>query len=228
MLEDIEVRVHALVVLERIDVGHEVAAHPVGVDDLLNPDRLVEVGLVARRDVARPADRLVRDTERPEDLAVEVVVAEKEPVHASEEFAGLRALDDAVVVRRREGEDLGDGIARDGLGGCALPLGRVVHRPDTDDAALAVHEPGHRVVRADGAGIGEGDGRIRVVLDGELAGPCLANEIVVARPEDGEVHRLSALDIRDEQLPGAIGLCKIDRQAEVHVGIEGDRGLSID
>ncbi|CAB4919644.1 unannotated protein [freshwater metagenome] len=48
VLENIEVGVHALVVFERIDVGHEVAAHPVRVNDLLNPDCLVEVGLVAR------------------------------------------------------------------------------------------------------------------------------------------------------------------------------------
>ncbi|CAB4919651.1 unannotated protein [freshwater metagenome] len=149
-------------------------------------------------------------------------------MHAPEELPGLRALDDAVVVGRREREDLRDGIAGDRLGGGSLPFGGVVHRPDPDDAALAVHEPGHRVVRADGAGIGEGDGRIRVVLDGELAGSRLADEIVVAGPENGEVHRLGALDIRDEQLPGAVRLREVDREAEVDVGVERDRGLAVD
>ena len=58
--EDVEIGMGALVVLERVGVGHEVAAHAIGVDDLLHAHRLVEIGLVAGRDVLGPADGLVR------------------------------------------------------------------------------------------------------------------------------------------------------------------------
>ena len=37
----------------------------------------------------------------------------------------------------------------------ALPLGGVVDGADADDDALAGHEAGHRLLGADGAGVGE-------------------------------------------------------------------------
>ena len=60
----VEVGVGPLRVLQRVGVGHQVAADPVGVDELLDPRGLVEVVLVGRGDVLRPADRLVGDAQR--------------------------------------------------------------------------------------------------------------------------------------------------------------------
>jgi len=65
---DVQVGVLALGDLERVGVGHQVAAHPVGVDQLLDPGRPGDVVLVAIREVPDPADRLVRDAQRGEDL----------------------------------------------------------------------------------------------------------------------------------------------------------------
>ena len=115
MLEDVEVGVHPLVVLEGVGVGHQMTANAIGMDDLLNAHGLVEVGFVARRDIPSPADWLVGDAKRAEDLPVEVVIPEEELVDAAEELPGLRSLDDAMVVGRGEGEDLRDGIARNRL-----------------------------------------------------------------------------------------------------------------
>ena len=56
---DVEVGVLALPVLQRVGVGHEVAADPVCVDELLDPGDLVDVVVVGRGDVLDPADRLV-------------------------------------------------------------------------------------------------------------------------------------------------------------------------
>ena len=84
--------------LQRVGVGHQVAADPVGVDQLDDPGRLVDLPLGGVRDVAGPAHRLVRDPQRGEDLVVEAVLAEQQLVHDLEELAGLRALDDPVVV----------------------------------------------------------------------------------------------------------------------------------
>ena len=87
VLDDVEVGVAALAVLQRVGVGHQVAAHPVGVDQLLHPGGLVDVVVVRGGDVPDPADRLVRDAQRAEDLVVEAVLAEQQLVHAG---AGTR------------------------------------------------------------------------------------------------------------------------------------------
>jgi hypothetical protein len=75
---DVEVGVAALLVLQRVGVGHEVAAHAVGVDELLDAGDLVDVVVVGRGDVLHPADRLVGDPQALEDLVVEAVLAEQQ------------------------------------------------------------------------------------------------------------------------------------------------------
>src|SRR3569833_2112027 len=83
VLEHVEVGVAALGVLQRVGVGHQVAAHAVGVDQLVHPGDLGDVVLVRGADVLYPADRLVRDPQRLEDLVVEPVLAEQQPVHVA-------------------------------------------------------------------------------------------------------------------------------------------------
>lgn len=88
VLDDVQVGVLALHVLQRVGVGHDVAAHPVGVDQVEDPGRLGDVVVVRDVDVAEPADRLVGDAQRLEDLVVEVVLAEQQLVHDPQELAG--------------------------------------------------------------------------------------------------------------------------------------------
>ena len=147
----------ALLVVQRVGVGHQVAAHPVGVDQLVHPGELGDVVLVRGRDVPHPADRLVRDLQRGEDLVVEAVLAEQQVVDAAQEVAGLGALDDPVVVGRGERDRLADRQPGQGLLGRALVGGRVLHRAHADDAALPGHQPGHRVLGADGPRVGQRD-----------------------------------------------------------------------
>ncbi len=225
---DLEVGVAALLVLERVGVGHDVAAHAVGVDQLEDPGLLADLVVVAGRDVLGPADRLVGDPQRPEDLVVEVVLAEQQGVQPLEELAGLGALDDAVVVGRGEGHDLADRVARERLLGRALVLRRVVHRADAEDRALALHQPRHRVVGADRARVGEADRGALEVGDRELVVAGLADEVLVGGPEAGEVHRLGGLDRGHQQLAGAVGLGQVDREAEVDVRRRDQGGLAVD
>jgi hypothetical protein len=100
---------------QRVEVGDEVAAHPVHVRELVDLHLLGEqVGLVV--DVGRvrpPARRLVGQPERREDLVVEAVLAEQQLVHALEVEPGLGPLDHPVVVGRGERDDLGDAELRD-------------------------------------------------------------------------------------------------------------------
>ncbi len=69
---DLEVGVRALPVLERVDVGHQVAAHAERVDQLLHAGGLDDVVGEVDVDVCGPVDRVVRDAQRREDVLVEV------------------------------------------------------------------------------------------------------------------------------------------------------------
>ncbi len=151
----VEVRVLALVVLQRVGVGHQVTAHPVGVDQLDHPGGLVDLVVLRDRDVLDPAHRLVGHAQAGEHPVVEAVVAEQLAVKEPEELSRLRPLDDAVVVGGGEGDGLADGEAGEGLLTGAGVLGRVLQRTDTDDRALAAHESWHGVDRPDGAGVGQ-------------------------------------------------------------------------
>ena len=70
---DVEVGVLADGVLERVGVGHQVAAGAVGVDQLDDPRVLADLALVGELAVDQPAHRLVGDAQRGEDLVVELV-----------------------------------------------------------------------------------------------------------------------------------------------------------
>ncbi len=218
VLVDVQVGVLALLVLQRVGVRHQVTAHPVGVDQLVHPGRPADVVLVPGRQVAHPADRLVGDAQRAEDLVVEAVAAEQQVVDRPQELAGLRPLDDPVVVGRGERHRLADRQPVHRLLGRALELRRVIHRADADDASLAGHEPGYRVDGPDGTRVGQADGHAGEVVDLELAGPRLADQILVRDPELPEVHGLGGLDARHQQLAGPVVLADVDGQAEVDVG----------
>src|SRR5438132_12609252 len=100
---------------KRVEVGDEMAAHAVHVDELLDSDGLVgrrdrrrRAARASRVDVDAPPRRLVRDGEALEDVVVELLAPEKEVVHDGEEATALRARDDTVVVRARQGDRLAD------------------------------------------------------------------------------------------------------------------------
>ncbi len=96
-------------VLQRVGVGHQVAAHAVGVDQLLHARGSCRCRRRARRGCRGPADRLVgQRAGAREDVVVEAVVAQQQLVDDPQELPGLRALDDPVVVGRRQRHDLAD------------------------------------------------------------------------------------------------------------------------
>ena len=176
--------------VQRVEVGDQVTAHPVDADDRGDLHLLLQHRLLAvdRVDVGVPLDRLVGHVEGGEDLVVEAVLAEQQLVHPLEEQAALGALDDAVVVGAGDRDDLGDAERRQVVAVGALELGRVVDGADADDDALAGHQPGHALDRADGAGVGEGDVGALEVVDRELVGLDLADDVLVGGEELGEVH----------------------------------------
>ena len=66
------------------------------------------------------------------------------------------------------------------------------------------------------------------VLDGQRVGPRLLDDLLVRRPELGEVEVLAALDARHQQLPGAVGLGHVDGQTEVDVPRHHHGRLAVD
>ena len=115
-------------------------------------------------EVLHPADRFVRQPERGEDVVVEAVLAQQQLVDATEELARFGALDDPVVVGGGQRDDLADAQLAERLLAGALELGRVLQCADADDGALPGHQPGHGVVGADPAGVGQRDGCSRIVF----------------------------------------------------------------
>ncbi len=212
--------------LEGVRVGHEVSAHPVGVDQFEDPGAVVEVTFVGRGDVGDPPHRLVRDAQRAEDSLVEVVLAEQQLVHTAQILAGLRTLDDPVVVGAGQRDDLRDRQLRQRLGGGALELGRVLHGTDADDRPLTLHQARHRMHGADATGVGQSDRHIGEVVGGELVRPGPPHKIFVGEPELAEVHGLGLLDRSHHQLPGG-PLDQVDRETEVDVLRCGQSRLAV-
>ena len=214
---------------QRVEIGDEVAADAVRADQRRDVHLLLEHRLltVEGRDVGVPANRLVRHVEIPEDPLIEVVVAEQQLVDALQEESGLRALDDAVVVGARDGDDLGHAELGEGGAVGALELCRVVDRPDTDDDPLAGHQAGHGLDGSDRARIRQRDGGALEVGHLELVRLHLADEVLVRGQELRERHRVGLSDDRHDQRAAAVGLRHVDGEAEVHVRVAHDARLAV-
>ncbi len=138
-------------------------------------------------------------------------------MNAAQELTGLRTLDDAVVVGARESHDLRHGVPDDRLRRCALPVRRVLHRSDPNDAPLSFHQAGDRMVGADRSRVRQRDRGASEVRHLEFAAAGAPDHGVVGGPKSGEVHPLCTLDVRNKQLPRAIVFREVDCQTEVHV-----------
>ena len=75
--QHVQVRVPALPVIQRVGIGHQVSAGPVGVDDFQDPRGPVDLATAAVIKVGDPADRFVRQPQRGEYLVVEFVLADQ-------------------------------------------------------------------------------------------------------------------------------------------------------
>ena len=150
--------------VERVEVGDEMAPHPVHVDQRLHVDLLDQPAVVAAGKVLAvlgvrlPAHRLVGNPHRLEHVVVEVVAPHEALGHVAEEQPRLGPLDDPVVVGRGEGDDLADAqLGQDARVG-GLEPGRVTERAHPDDRPLARHQPRAPTAPCPSVpGIGEGD-----------------------------------------------------------------------
>ena len=149
-------------------------------------------------------------------------------MNGAQEVAGFRALDDAVVVGRGQGDQLADTQFGDAFRAGALEFGRVLHRADADDRSLAGHQPRHRVHGADGAGVGQRNRHAGKVFGGELAVAGSPDDVFVGRDELRETHGFATLDGRDDQCPLAVLALQVDGETEVDVSGRDRGGLAVD
>ena len=139
METNVEVRVRAHLELEWVDVGNQVATNAVCVDEFLDAGFLRAVVDLVAVEVRCPTHRLVRDSQRLEDLVIETALAEQKLVNLLQELARACTLDDAVVVGAGEVQDLANAELVEVLLAHALEFGRVVESASADDAALTLH-----------------------------------------------------------------------------------------
>ena len=218
--------------VERVEVGDQVAAHPVHVDERLHAHLLDQalvlalVGAVAGVGVHLPAHRLVGHAHRLEQVVVEAVGPGEERGHPGQEEARLGALDDAVVVGGGERHHLAQAELGQHPRVGRLEAGRVAERADADDGALARHEARHRLHRAERARVGQRHRRPGEVVGGDLVGVDLADQLLVGQHEGTEVEGVGVLDARHQQGPGAVALLLVDGQPEPDVLVVDDTGLA--
>ena len=165
--------------------------------------------------------------ERMEDVVVEPVLAEQQFVHALEERSRLGALDDAVVVRAGDRDDLAHAERAEVATVGALELGRVVDAADADDHALPGHQARHRLDRADRAGVGERDVGALEVLDRQLVALDLADDLLVGGEEAGEVERVGVAHDGHDERAAAVGLRHVDGEAHVDVVVDDEARLAV-
>ena len=146
----------------------------------------------------------------------------------AQEIPGLRALDDAVVVGRGQGDQLADAQLGDALLAGALELCRVFHRAHGDDGALAGHQPRHRVHGADGSGVGQRNRHAGKVFGGQLAVARAPDDVFVGGDEFCESQFLATLDAGHHQGALAVFARQVDRQAEIGVSRRDRAGLAVD
>ena len=136
-------------------------------------------------------------------------------MHAAQEFSGLSTLDDAMVVGRGERRHFGDPQFRYSGGGVALVGGGIVDRSDPEDHALARHEASDGVIGSKASRVRQGGGNPLEIVDGQLIGAPLPDDLLVSSPEIEEVHLLGAFDSRHNQLARSVRGNDVDGHAEV-------------
>ncbi len=215
---------------QRVEVGDEMAADPVHVDQLEHPGLLLRPGLAARRRVGvdRPLHRDVGDAHRPEDVLVEVVGAEQQLVDPGQEQPALGALDDPVVVGAGHGQGAPETGPSQRFGVRTLVLGWEGDPAHPDDQALLGHQPGNGLDGAHSARVGQGGGGPGEVVRGHLAGPHPAHHLLVRVPVATEVHLVDPLEVGHEQGPPPTLPGEVHGQPQVDVGVEDPGRLALD
>ena len=219
----IELRMVVRFGAEWIEIGNEVAADSIGVDQLKNAGFFADLhlahGRLARGNgaIGFPLHRLVRHAQVGKDGVVEVVFTLQQALQLAEEGAAFGTLDDAVIVGTGDRHHLAEAEHGAHFRRDAHEFSREVHGAGGDDAALARHEARDGADRAHGAGIGERKGGALEVRERQLAFAAACDQIVIGLQELGEVHGPGVFDAGHDERTAAVAGRQIDGEAEIDV-----------
>ncbi len=219
---------------QRVEIGNQVAAHAIGVDQLDNAGFLGDL-FHPRRGHARqqglavdlPMDRRMRHLQIGEERVVEPVLAIQQRLHFAQERARFRALNNAVIIGAGDAHHLADSENGARLFRRALVFGGIIDSAGGDDAALAQHQARIGGHGADRAGIGQRDGSALEIGWRQAAGAGARHQIVKCRHVFGKRQRRGVLNVRDHQAAGAVLARHIHGNAEIHLRAQDAIGLAV-
>ncbi|CAB4880249.1 unannotated protein [freshwater metagenome] len=214
---------------QRVEIGHEVPTDAVRADEARDGHLLAQHGLLAvdGAGVDTPAHRLIGHSEAAEDEVVEAVLADEVLVQPLQEHAALGTLDNAVVVRARDRDNLRHAELHERAHVCALELGRVVDGSDADDDALTGHQARNRLNGADGARVGEADRCASEVGHRQLVRLGLADERVVGIEELDETQGLRVTQHGHHECARSVALVHIHGEAHVDRRAPDEQRLAV-
>ena len=131
-----------------------------------------------------------------------------------------------MVVGRRDRHRLADAQIGQHPRVRGLEARRHAQRADPDDDALARHEAGNGLDRADRPRVGQGDRRAGEVVGGDLVGVDLADQVLIGGDEALEVPGVGIGDAGDEQGPPT-GLLDVDGQTQPDVLVTDHPGSAL-
>ena len=95
---DFQVGVRSLPIFQRVNVGHQVTAHPIRVDQFLNPRGLINRVGGVHCDVFSPVNRHVGDAQGGKNFFIEPMTTNEQFVNLLEVFPRTSALDNPMVI----------------------------------------------------------------------------------------------------------------------------------
>ena len=207
---------------QRIEIGNQVTAHAISVNQLKYRSHLRGIGKTGftARDhrtaaIRFPAHGLVRHFQVRKNPFIELIAALQQLLNFRQEHAGFRALNDAVIVGARHRHhfaqaERGAHFRRD-----ALILGRIVDGAGCDDAALSRHQARHRGNRSHRARVRQRNARALKILQREFALASTLDDVVESREVLLKISRAGVLQIRDHECAIAVLAGHIHREAKV-------------
>ena len=218
---DVEGRIAGRLAAEGIEMGGEVPEIPMRPDQRIRSRNMLQLlnpgsGAFGKRDTRngkRGFGRLLGCSDNvsrfpflvsrlPQALLhslVKPLLSLQKGVEGSEKHPRLRALNDPVIVRARDRDDL------------RAPPGDLADGAGRDDRALALHETRDRRHGAQRAGVRQLNRATSEIVGQEPVGTRLLDKRFVRRVERREVHRLGVLDHRYDERPAAVLLLDVDR-----------------
>ena len=128
--------------MQWVNVGNEVTAHAVNTNKCADLHLLFHHGFftIHWRCVRRPLNWLVRNIKTAEDVVVEAMATQQQFVNPLQEQSTLGTLNDAMVVRTCNCDNLRHAECIQVCRVTALEFSGVINRPDADNDSLSWHQ----------------------------------------------------------------------------------------